>query len=97
MASPVFEEELLSCSASISPPLSFKSGTFEHHHTSELTNIEVVTTPERTIEIKPSSSNTSIVNIQLTSSSLITRHSPTPPSNDLQITFDKDTYTVPTT
>ena len=97
MSSSVCEEILFSSIASLSPLLSFTSGTLELPHSSDPINIEVITTPEPTNEIKPSSSNTSIVNNnQPTSSSLKTRHAPTPPPNLLQITIDNTTYTVPT-
>ena len=94
MSSSVCDEELSSI-ASLSPLLSPKSGTLELPHSSDAIKVEVITTPEPTIEIKPSSSNTSIINsIQPTFSSLKTRHSPTPPPNNLQITIDNATFTV---
>ena len=97
MSSSFREAELLTSIASLYHPLSLKSGSLELPHSSDPINIEVITTPEPSIEIKRSSSNSSIVNTtQPTSSSLRTRHAPTPPSNDLQITIDNATYTVRT-
>ena len=82
----------MSSIASRSPPLYLKSGTLELPHTSDAVNIEVITTPEPTIRNKH---NTPIVNTQPTFSTLKTCHSPTPPPNNLQITIDNATYTVP--
>ena len=96
MTSPVCDEELLSSTASFSPPLSLKSGTLELPHNFEPINLEVICTPEHTNEIKPPSSNASFVNLQPNSSTLNTRHLPTPPPSNLHITIDNATYTVPT-
>ena len=68
-----------------------KCGTLELPHNSELINIEVVCTPEPTIEIEPSSSNASIVNTRPTSTPK-THHSPTPPPKNLQ--FSKKFLTI---
>ena len=94
MSSSVCDEELLSSSASLSPCLSL--GALEIPHYSDPIIIEVITTPEPTIEIKPSSYKTPIVNTQPTSSTLKTRHVSTPPTNNLHNTIDKATNTVPT-
>ena len=76
--------------------MSPKSGTLELSHSSDPINIEVITTPEPSIEIKSSSSSTSIVIIQPTSSSPKTRHTPNHPPYNLQITIDNATFTVST-
>ena len=96
MPSSVCDGELLSSIVSLSHPLSPKPGTVELPHISDRINIEVITTPDPTIEVKPSFSNTPIVNARPTSSALKTPHSPTHPSSNLQITIANATYTVPT-
>ena len=84
----VCDEELFSSIASLSPPLSLKYGTRDLPHNSDPINLDVICTPEPTIEIKPSSSNASFVNTQPNFSTHKTRHSPTPPPNNLYITID---------
>ena len=96
MISSTCGKELLSSIASLSPPFSLKSGTLEPSHLSDPINPEISPTPELTIpEIQSSSStHTSTVHIQTISSTLKTRHSPTPPPENIQLTFVNVTYTV---
>ena len=90
------DEELDSSIASLSPHLFHESGTLEFLHNSEPINLEIICSPEPTIEIKPSSSNASFVSAQPDSFTLETHHSPTPPPNNFHITNDNATYTIPT-
>ena len=85
-------QEFLSSIASLSPPLSLKSGTLELPNNSDLISLEIIPTPEQTLsDTQPSSST----NTQTFSSNLKTRHSPTPPPTNIQVTIDNVTYTVP--
>ena len=92
MSSSVCDEEHLSSFASLPPPLSLKSGTLELPHYFDPINIEIISTPEPTIEIKYSFCKTPIVNIQPTSSTPKTRNSPTPPPNNFQVNLKCHLY-----
>ena len=78
------EEELLSSIASLSPPLSLKSGTLDLPLTNDSLPLNSNTTPEPTVN---SNSTTSQSN-KPSSNNLKSRHSPTPPPNNLHITID---------
>ena len=84
------EEELLSSIASLSPPFSLKSGTFELPHNSALNNPEIIPTSEPTLTPPSSSTNTKPL-----PSTPKSRHSPAPPPTNLQVTIDNVTYNVP--
>ena len=91
MTSSTQPEELLFSIFSLSPPLSLKSGTLELPNNSNLNNLEIIPTPERTLsDFQPYSST----NTQPLSSDLKTRHSPTPPPTNIQVTIDNVTFTV---
>ena len=68
----------------MSPPLSLKAGTLELLYKSDFIHLEIIPTPEPTLP-----------DTQPLSSTLNTRHSPTPPPTTLQVTIDNVTYTVP--
>ena len=92
MTSCTNKEEILCSIALSSKPVSPKSGTLELPNNSDLINLEVIHTPEPTLsDIEPSSSTST----QHLSSNPKTRHSPTPPPTNLQVTIDNVTYTVP--
>ena len=91
MTSCTNKEEVLCSIGLSSKPLSPKSGTLELPNNSDLIKLEIVHTPEPTLsDIEPSSST----NTQHLSSNPKTRHSPTPPPTNLQVTIDNVTYTV---
>ena len=92
MTSPACEEDLLFSLASLSPPLSLKSGTLELLRNSNLFILEIFLTPEPTLPDIQISSTTNTQNI---SSTLKTRHSPSPLPTSLQVTIENITYTLP--
>ena len=92
MTSTAHEEELLSSIASLSPPLSFKSGTLDFPHNSDFINLEIIPTPETTL---PDTQHSSSTNTQPISSNLKTRQSHTPPPTNLLVTIENIFYTVP--
>ena len=80
------EEELLSSIASLSPPLSLKSGTLDLPLANDLLPSNSNNTPEPTV---PTTNNSTISQPNKPSSNnLKSRHSPTPPPNNLQFTID---------
>ena len=79
------DEELLSSIASLSPPLSLKSGTLDLHLVNDSLPLDSNNTPEPTVH---SNSTTSQSINKPPSTNLKTRHSPTPPPNNLHITID---------
>ena len=80
------EEELLSSIASLSPPLSLKSGTLDIPLVTDSSlPLENNPTPEPTLN---GTSTTSQSLNKSSSVNLKTRHSPTPPPNTLQFTVD---------
>ena len=85
------DEELLSYITSLSPHLSFKSGTLDLPNLSDPITLEVNPTPEPTSTEIPfcSSTQTSTVFTQPISSTLNTLHSPTPYPPNLQVTIEK--------
>ena len=85
MATIIPDEELLSSIASLSPPLSLKSGTLDLPLENDSLPNDSTNTPEPTVN---SNSTTSQSNIKPSSTNLKTRHSPTPPPNNLHITID---------
>ena len=85
MATIIPDEELLSSIASLSPPLSRKSGTLDLPLENDSLPNDSTNTPEPTVN---SNSTTSQSNIKPSSTNLKTRHSPTPPPNNLHITID---------
>ena len=92
MTSSTNKEEILSSIAPLSQPLSPKSDTLELPNNSDLTVLGIIHTPEPTLsDIQPSSSTKT----QHLSSNPKTRHSPTPPPANLQVTIDNVTSTVP--
>ena len=92
------DEELLSSIASLSPPLSLKSGTLDLPIVNDPLPLDSNNTPEPTVNsnFTSQSTNEPTVNSNSTSQStnkpsstnLKTRHSPTPPPNNLHITID---------
>ena len=78
------DEELLSSIASLSPPLSLKSGTLDLPLANDPLPLNSNNTPEPTVN---SNSTTSQSN-KPSSNNLKSRHSPTPPPNNLHITID---------
>ena len=76
-------EELLASIASLSPPLSLKSGTLDLHLTNDSLPLESNPTPEPTVN-----SNSTSQSNNKSSSNLKTRHSPTPPPNNIHMTID---------
>ena len=78
------EEELLSSIASLSPPLSLKSGTLDIPLVNDSLPLDTNTTPEPTLNDNSTTSQS--LNKPL-SANLKTRHSPTPPKI-LHITID---------
>ena len=85
MATSNYDEELLSSIASLSPPLSLKSRTLDIPNVSDSLPLDANPTPETTLNVTPSTTQTTT---QPLSSTLKTRHSPTPPPNNLHITTD---------
>ena len=85
MASINPEEELLSSIASLSPPLSLKSGTLDIPLVNDSLPLDTTNTPEPTLNTNPSTSQSLT---KPSSTNLKTRHSPTPPPNNLHITID---------
>ena len=83
------DEELLSSIASLSPPLSLKSGTLDLPLANAPLPPNSNNTPEPTVN---SNSTTSQPN-KPSSNNLKSRHSPTPPPNNLHITID--THPIP--
>ena len=79
------EEELLSSIASLSPPLSLKSGTLDIPLVTDSLPLDTNTTPEPTLNGKSTISQSPN---KPPSVNLKTRHSPTPPPNSLHITID---------
>ena len=80
------EEELLSSIASLSPPLSLKSGTLDLPLVTDSSlPLDSNPTPEPTLN---GTSTTSQSLNKSTSTNLKTRHSPTPPPNNLHFTVD---------
>ena len=82
------DEELLSSIASVSTPLSLKSGTLDLPKISDSLPLEISPTPEPTLNVIPCTTQTSTISTQPLSSTLKTRHSATSPLNILQITID---------
>ena len=85
MASINPEEELLSSIASLSPPLSLKSGTLDIPLANDSLPLETNNTPEPTLNTNPITSQSLT---KPSATNLKTRHSPTPPPNNLHITID---------
>ena len=85
MASINPEEELLSSIASLSPPLSLKSGTLDIPLVNDSLPLETNNTPEPTLNTNPITSQSLT---KPSSKNLKTRHAPTPPPNNLHITID---------
>ena len=85
MASTNPEEELLSSIASLSPPLSLKSGTLDIPLVNDSLPLDTNNTPEPTLNTNPITSQSLT---KPSSTNLKTRHSPTPPPNNLHITID---------
>ena len=77
------EEELLSSIVSLSPPLSLKFGTLDLPNDS--LSLHINPTPEPTLNVIPSTTQSTT---QPLASTLKTRHSPTPPPNNLHVTID---------
>ena len=69
----------------MSPPLSLKSGTLDLPLVNDSLPNDSTHTPEPTVN---SNSTTSQSNVKPSSTNLKTRHSPTPPPNNLHITID---------
>ena len=81
MATSNHEWELISSIASLSPPLSLKSGALDRPIVSDSLSLDINPTPEPTLNVIPSTT-------QRLFSTLKTRHSPTQTPNNLHITFD---------
>ena len=81
------DEELLSSIASLSPPHSLKSGTLDLPLANDLIPSNSNNTPEPTVNTVNSNSTTSQSN-KPSSNNPKSRHSPTPPPNNLHITID---------
>ena len=79
------DEEFLSSIASLSLPLSLKSGPFDLPNLNDSLPLVINHTPEPTLNVIPSTTQPTT---QPLSSTLKLRHSPTPPPNNLQITID---------
>ena len=79
------EDELLSSIASLSPPLSLKSGTLDMPIVNDSIPLDTTTTPEPTLNTNSTHSQTLT---KPSTSNLKTRHSPTPPPNNLHVTID---------
>ena len=80
------EEELLSSIESLSPPLSLKSGTLDLPLANDLLPSNSNNTPEPTV---PTTNNSTISQSNKPSSNALkSRHSPTPPPNNLHFTID---------
>ena len=92
------EDELLSSIASLSPPLSLKSGTLDMPTVNDSLPPDTTTTPEPTLNTNSTHSQTLT---KPSTSNLKTRHSPTPPPNNLHVTIDnhpippKKKYNIP--
>ena len=84
MATSNHDESLLSSITLSSPPLSLKSGTLNLPSVSDSLPLDINPTPEPTLNVIPSTTQSTT---QTLSSTLKTRHSPTPPPNNLQIHF----------
>ena len=78
------DEELLSSIASLSPPLSPKSGTLDLPLANDPLPLNSNTTPEPTVYSKSTTSQSN----KPSSNNLKSRHFPTPPPNNLHITID---------
>ena len=78
------DEELLSSIASLSPPLSLKSGTLDLPLTNDSLPPNSNNTPEPTVNTNPTASQST----KSSSNVLKSRHSPTPPPNNLHFTID---------
>ena len=78
-------EKFLSSIVSLSPPLSLKSGTLDLANVNDSLPLDIIHTPEPTLNVIPSTTQSTT---QPLSSTLETRHSPTPPPNNLHITTD---------
>ena len=78
------DEELLSSIASLSPPLSLKSGTLDLPLVNDSLPLDSNNTPEPTVNSNSTSQSTN----KPSSTNLKTRHPPTPPPNNLHITID---------
>ena len=78
------DEELLSSIASLSPPLSLKSGTLDLPLTNDSLPLNSNTTPEPTVNSNSTTSQSNKPSSNIPKS----RHSPTPPPNNLHITID---------
>ena len=93
MTSSHCDEELLSSIATMSPPLSSKSGSLKLPNTSDSIIREIIPTLEPTSPDIQSFSSThkSTVHTRPISSTLKTRHSHTPPPTNFQATIDKVT------
>ena len=76
------------------PPLSLKPATLDLPNVSDPINLEIISTPEPTLSEGQScsSTQTSSVYTQPSSCTLKTRHSPTPPPTNFQVTLEN--YTV---
>ena len=83
---------IVTTSLFLSLSLSLESGFFDLPHNNDLINLEIIATPEPTL---PETQHSSSTNTQPISSDLETRHSPTPPPTNLQVTIDNITYTKP--
>ena len=79
------DEKLLYSIASLSLPLSSKSGTLDLPNVSDPLPLDINPTPEPTLNVIPSTTQSTT---QPLSSTLKIRHSPTPPPNNLHITID---------
>ena len=84
------EEELLSSIASLSPPLSLKSGTLDMPLVNDSLPLDTNNTPEPTVNGNSTNSQSLT---KPPSTNLKTRHSPTPPPNNIHITIDN--YPIP--
>ena len=84
------DEDLLPSIASLSPPLSLKSGTLELTHMSDPLPLEINSTPEPILNVIPctTQTSTSTISTQPTSSTLKFRHSPTSPPHTSHIPID---------
>ena len=79
------DDELLSSIASLSPPLSLKSGTLDLSNVNDSLALDINPTPETTLNVIPSTTQSTT---QPLSSTLKSRYSPTPPLNNPHITID---------
>ena len=83
------DKELLSSIASLSPPLSLKYGTLDLPNVSDPLPLDINPTPEPISNVITSTTQSTT---QPLSSTLKTRHSPTPPPNNLHITIDNPPF-----